>query len=260
LRLHVLPVLGDAELAKITTRQVRSWNAAMLNAGRPGAITAAKCYRLLRTILSTAVADEMLFKNPCVIKGAGVEKIPERPVATIDQIYEIADAIEPRFRAVVLTAAFTGLRLGELRALTRERMDLLHSRLKVVEQYQDLANGTLLLCPPKSDAGRRTIATLRSSSPSSKPTWRRSPLPGRVSSSAERSISRSASQRSMLHGRGPSRRWGSRASSSTTSATPATPSPRRPARARRNSWRGWATHHLAPHSSTNTPPKTETKR
>jgi integrase len=158
LRLHILPVLGNTELAKITTRQVRSWNAAMLNAGRPGAITAAKCYRLLRTILGTAVADELLFKNPCVIKGAGVEKTPERPVATIDQIYEIADAIEPRLRAIVLTAAFTGLRLGELRALTRERVDLLHSRLKVVEQYQDLADGTLLLCPPKSEAGRRTIA------------------------------------------------------------------------------------------------------
>ena len=33
-------------------------------------------------------------------------------------IYALADAIEPRYRALVLTATFTGLRLGELRALT----------------------------------------------------------------------------------------------------------------------------------------------
>ncbi len=158
LRRHILPVLGATELAKITPRQVRAWNAAMVKSTTTGRITAAKCYRLLRTILSTAVIDELLVKNPCVIKGAGVEKAPERPVATIDQVYEIADAIEPRFRALVLTATFTGLRLGELRALTRERVDILHARIKVVEQYQDLRNGTLLLCPPKSDAGVRTVA------------------------------------------------------------------------------------------------------
>ncbi len=158
LRRHIFPVLGDTELAKITPRQVRAWNAAMVNSGTTGRITAAKCYRLLRTILNTAVMDELLVKNPCVIKGAGVEKAPERPIATIDQVYEIAEAIEPRYRALVLTATFTGLRLGELRALTRERVDLLHARIKVVEQYQDLRNGTLLLCPPKSDAGVRTVA------------------------------------------------------------------------------------------------------
>ncbi len=130
----------------------------MLNAGKPDPTTVAKCYRLLRAILNTAVADELIVKNPCVIKRAGVERAPERPVATIEQVYEIADAIEPQFRAMVLTATLTGLRLGELRALTTERIDLLHARIKVVEQYQDLRDGTLVLGPPKSDAGVRTVA------------------------------------------------------------------------------------------------------
>ncbi len=43
-------------------------------------------------------------------------------------------------------------------ALTRERVDLLHGRIKVVEQYQQLKDGTLVLGPPKSDAGVRTVA------------------------------------------------------------------------------------------------------
>lgn len=158
LRRHIFPVLGDTELAKITPRQVRAWNSAMVRSDTTGRTTAAKYYRLLRTILSTAVMDELLVKDPCVINGAGVEKTPGRPVATIDQVYEIAGAIEPRYRALVLTATFTGLRLGELRALTRERADLLHGRIKVVEQYQNLRNGTLLLCPPTSDAGVQTVA------------------------------------------------------------------------------------------------------
>ena len=31
----------------------------------------AKCYRLLRAILMTAVEDELIIKNPCVLKRAG---------------------------------------------------------------------------------------------------------------------------------------------------------------------------------------------
>jgi integrase len=130
----------------------------MLKADRPGRTTVAKCYRLLRTILGTAVEDELIVKNPCVIKGAGVERSPERPVATIEQVYALAETIEPRYRALVLLATFTGLRLGELQALTRRRLDLLHGTVDIVEQMLHLADGTLLLGPPKSEAGRRTVA------------------------------------------------------------------------------------------------------
>ena len=158
LRLHILPVLGDLELAKLTPTKVRDWHSALLKADRPGNTTVAKCYRLLHAILNTAVADELLVRNPGGIKGAGQEKAPERPIASIPQVFEIADTIEPRFRAMVLVGAFVGLRLGEMLALTRERIDLLHGRIKVVEQYQELKDGTHILGPPKSDAGIRTVA------------------------------------------------------------------------------------------------------
>jgi integrase len=79
-------------------------------------------------------------------------------VTSIPQVFEIADTIEPRFRAMVLVGAFVGLRLGEMLALTRERIDLLHGRIRVVEQYQELKDGTRVLGPPKSDAGVRTVA------------------------------------------------------------------------------------------------------
>lgn len=41
-------------------------------------------YRLLRTILNTAVADDLIVKNPCNIKGAGAEQSVERPVASVE--------------------------------------------------------------------------------------------------------------------------------------------------------------------------------
>lgn len=158
LRLHILPPLGEMDLMELTTSRVRAWHATMLKADRPGRTTVAKCYRLLRTILGTAVEDELIVKNPCVIKGAGVEHPPERPIATIEQVYALAETIEPRYRALVLLATFTGLRLGELQGLTRRRLDLLHGTVDVVEQMLHLADGTLLLGPPKSQAGRRTVA------------------------------------------------------------------------------------------------------
>ena len=157
LRLHILPTLGDTDLSKITPGMVRTWRAGMLAAEKPGTATVAKCYRLLHAILATAVEDELITRNPCVVKGASTDRPPERPVATIEQVYAIADAIEISMRALVLFATFTSLRLGELRALRRNRLDLLHKTVQVVEQYQELSDGTLVLGPPKTDAGRRTV-------------------------------------------------------------------------------------------------------
>jgi integrase len=158
LRRHILPALGEIEMRCLTSAGVRTWHASLLKAGKPGPITVAKSYRLLKTIMATAVEDELLTKNPCRVRGAGVEHSPERPIATIDQVYALANAIDPCFRVLVLTATFTGLRLGELRALRRSNLDLLHATVRVVEQLQELSDGTLVLGPPKTAAGVRTVA------------------------------------------------------------------------------------------------------
>ncbi len=157
LRLHILPVLGDHALADLSVVKVREWNAGMIKKTN-GATTPAKCYRLLRTILGTAVEDNLLRANPCSIKGAGVERAPERPIATLEQVYELADLIEPRLRLMVLLATFASLRQGELRGLTRERVDVQHHEVAVVEQIQDLKDGSVIVRPPKSAAGVRHVA------------------------------------------------------------------------------------------------------
>lgn len=158
LRLHILPTLGSVELGKITPSTVRTWHAGLLAAGTPGPVTVAKCYRLLRAILATAVEDEMLVRNPCVIRGAGLENSPERKTATIAEVYAVAEAIDARFRALVLLATFTGLRWGELVALRRTRLDLLHRTVNVVEQFVEMDDGSLHVGPPKTDAGRRVVS------------------------------------------------------------------------------------------------------
>lgn len=156
LRIHILPALGPLPLGRLTTPGIRAWHAGLISGGC-GAPVVAKCYRLLRTILNTAVEDGLLAVNPCSIKGASVEPIVERPLPTLEDVYALADAVSPQFRAWVLLAAFGGLRRGELLALTRRDLDLLHRTVQVRVQRQETRDGMHHVGPPKTDAGKRTL-------------------------------------------------------------------------------------------------------
>ena len=158
LRLHILPRLGTVRLAKLTTPAVRDWHAELRGPDGPGASTAAKCYRLLRSILTTAVEDGLIPANPCTIKGAGTERAPERTIPTVAQVHALADAIDRRMRCLVLLAAFVGLRKGELLGLRRRDIDLKAREITIAQQRQVDRHGRDLVGPPKTDAGLRTLA------------------------------------------------------------------------------------------------------
>ena len=152
---HLIPQLGEVGLARVTTAGVRQWYAARLRAG-VGRATVAKAYRQLKTILNTAVADEVLARNPCVLGGAGAGRTPERVPPTLVKAYALAEAIEPRWRMLVLLATWSGLRWGELVALRRGSLDLDLGRLTVADQLVETQDERHL-GPPKTDAGRRTV-------------------------------------------------------------------------------------------------------
>jgi integrase len=156
-RLHLVPYLGDREIGSISTETVRAWRKWLQDNGR-SAVIVAKAYRLLRAIMNTAVDDDRVIRNPCRIKGAAEEKTPERPVATVPQVFALAEEMPPRFRALVLTAAFTGLRWGELIALRRCDVDLEAPYVRVVRKLAQLRSGEVVVGPTKSAAGVRTVA------------------------------------------------------------------------------------------------------
>ena len=158
LRLHIVPTFGPSRLARITTAQVRDWNAGLRGPDGPGASTAAKCYRLLRSILTTAVEDGLIPANPCTIKGAGVEPADERPIPTVAQVHDLLEQLPERMRCVALLAAFVGLRRGEILGLRRSDVSLDRCEIAIVRQRQLDRHGNHLVGPPKSDAGRRVLA------------------------------------------------------------------------------------------------------
>lgn len=113
---HILPTLGRVELQKLASSMIRGWHAELASRH---ASTAAKAYRLLSTITRTAVTDGLIVMSPCNVKGGGIERAPERPVATAAEVAALADAMPERLRLVVLLATWCQLRRGEILGLRR---------------------------------------------------------------------------------------------------------------------------------------------
>jgi integrase len=155
LRRHLRPEFGQTKLRQITPERVRQWHGE-LRLSAPD--QAAKAYRLLRAILNTAVADELLGRNPCTIRGGGSEHARERPLLETATVLALADTIDQRLRCLVLLGGFAGLRTGELLGLQRHDVDPLHGTVMVVRQAQEITGRGRVLVPPKTEAGRRTIA------------------------------------------------------------------------------------------------------
>ena len=120
---HLLAAFGPAQLNVIASADVRAWHGRLSQTGlHPN--TVSKTYRLLRTILTTAVDDGLLPHEFGTDSRASKERTVERPLLTWDDVIRLCAAIEPRFEALVWTAASSGLRFGELSSLTLRHVDL----------------------------------------------------------------------------------------------------------------------------------------
>jgi integrase len=64
---------------------------------------------------------------------------------------------DDRFRELVLLAAFASLRWGEVTVLRHCDIDIAAGAVRVRFAYTEQDNGKMLLGPPKSRAGRRTV-------------------------------------------------------------------------------------------------------
>ncbi len=158
--------LNVAQTGRLSPAIVTAWKAA--GAPRPsrvipsrpnaGRTIAAQAYRLLHAILTTATDDELLTANPARIPGAGHVTHPERLPLTPDEVTRLAAAMPEQYRAAVLVAAWSGLRPGEVFALRRRDLELTHGRMNVRQTLVELAGQPVAFGPPKTTAGRRTVA------------------------------------------------------------------------------------------------------
>ncbi|WP_278234772.1 site-specific integrase [Isoptericola sp. AK164] len=157
----ILPRFADHRLDEITPSAVRDWwNGLRDTTGRT---YRSHAYSLLRAILSTAVGDQLIAANPCVIKGAGTAaRASETKVPTLAELDAIVDSMPDRLRAMVLISAWCSLRYGEAAELRRRDLELdmdgprptgvVHVRRAVAR-----VGGEHVVGKPKSDAGVRDV-------------------------------------------------------------------------------------------------------
>jgi integrase len=153
LRNHIQPWIGHLHLADVAPPTIRRWRRRLRDHGVSEGVTA-KAYRLLHAVLATAVEDGSIRANPCNIKGAGVHESDERTVATLEQVFALAEAIQLRYRLVVLLATFTSLRYGEIMGLRRGDFALVARKVKIDRAHIQPDTGPMFDGDPKANSGR----------------------------------------------------------------------------------------------------------
>ena len=120
-----------------------------------------KTHQQLSKMLAAAVKDRRLATNPAA--GVDLPRIETEEMRFLepDQVATLADTMDARYRALVLVGAYCGLRIGEMAALRRSRVDLLRGRVDVVETLVEV-NGHHHFGPPKTRQGRRAVPLPRS--------------------------------------------------------------------------------------------------
>ena len=157
LKNHTYPHIGSTPMASARHSDVRALVASLI-AQRKAASTVKAAYLTTSQVFEQAVLDCIIARNPC----NGV-KLPrdvhheEKHFLTADQVRHLADAIDDRYRSLIYTAAFTGLRAGELVALKVDSLDILGRSLAVTGAASEV-RGKLRFGPTKT--GRSRVVTL----------------------------------------------------------------------------------------------------
>jgi len=99
----------------------------------------------------------MLKVNPCTQIDLPSSPREEMLCLTAEEVRAVAEAVDPFYRVLVYTAAYTGLRAGELLALERRDIDLKRGTLSVRRARREVS-GHITTGPTKTAGSRRTVS------------------------------------------------------------------------------------------------------
>jgi integrase len=153
---HILPEFGQRKVGSITHSAIQRWVYRLSASTSLSPATVHKVYRVLRTAMGDGVRNGTIAVNPCTAIRLPRMARQEMLFLEADQVAAVAETITPHYRVLVYTAAYTGLRAGELGGLRRQDVDLLRGVLHVNQALKDVG-GRLEFGPTKTHE-RRTIA------------------------------------------------------------------------------------------------------
>ncbi|WP_037470639.1 tyrosine-type recombinase/integrase [Sinorhizobium fredii] len=164
LNLHIVPLAGAVKLTKVTAPWLRSFQDDLREKGRSAAMVK-RITVSLGSILADAQGRGLVVRNAVheLSKARSGTKASEKrakaklrvgvDIPTNAEIRAILDAATGRYRPLLVTMIFTGLRSSEARGLRWEDVDLkkgiLHVRQRA-DRYGEIGM-------PKSEAGQRAV-------------------------------------------------------------------------------------------------------
>jgi integrase len=175
LKLHIEPYLGNVKLSQLSAPMVREFEDKLARGDMPDGAESLPRTRVMvrkvRVSLSSLLSDAQerglvsrnVVRDLRRTRARGVERKAERrqkgklkvgvDIPTREEIKAIVEAAKGRWRPILLTAIFTGMRASELRGLRWIDVDLEKRELHVRQR----ADRYSAIGKPKSESGERTV-------------------------------------------------------------------------------------------------------
>jgi integrase len=167
IRVHIVPALGEVTLSALRPSQIQGWVRSLSERLAPR--TVRELFRLLSSILRSAVNDDRILKNPCESKSIQVPKPDERRLVpwTVDQVRAMREALPERYLPLLTLVTGLGLRQGEAFGLAVDDVDALR-RVVTVRRQVVILSSRLVFALPKGRKVRtvplpQTVADERAS-------------------------------------------------------------------------------------------------
>ena len=153
IRNHLEPTaLGGRRLAAVRPSEAQAWVTDRAQHLAP--TTLRVLVGMVRSTYNAAVLDRLVAGNPFARVTLPRHESERIVPLTVDQVRELAGAMAPRYRALVLTQAGLGLRIGECLALRVDDVDFLRRTVRIEHQATQASRE---LVPPKTPRSRRTV-------------------------------------------------------------------------------------------------------
>ncbi|MCL6707444.1 site-specific integrase [Pseudomonas sp. R2.Fl] len=165
LRMHIVPFIGASKLTGLSIARIRAFEDKLREAGR-SPVMVKKALVSLGSLLADAQERGLVGRN--VVRdmkgrrGSGEKRQEKRQkgrlkigvdIPTREEVKALLGALTGRWRPLILTAAFCGLRASELRGLRWEDVDFEKGRIRVhqrADRFNDIGR-------PKSETSERVV-------------------------------------------------------------------------------------------------------
>ncbi|MGW4913001.1 tyrosine-type recombinase/integrase [Streptomyces sp. NPDC004270] len=155
LRLHAFRLIGSRPLDSFRPEHIRGMVSALEHEPAVSGGYARNIYGDVRAVLSAAVDDGLLPRNPCSAKSVRPPAAEQRRVVPWlpAQVLAVRAGLPKRYRSMVDMGAGCGLRQGEIVGLAEDALDFESGTVRVVRQVK-LIRGKAVFAPPKCNKER----------------------------------------------------------------------------------------------------------